>query len=66
MAGVAKGKPGLAGIGGVFRNHKGEVLYMFHSCQFRFVSAEMAETFHPDPQTGTECSCKVFSFHAGP
>ena len=27
--GVTNGKPGLAGIGGVLRNHKGEVLYMF-------------------------------------
>ena len=26
---AAKGKLGLAGIGGVLRNHKGEVIYMF-------------------------------------
>eukprot|EP00268_Persea_americana_P009153 TRINITY_DN13625_c0_g1_i5.p1 TRINITY_DN13625_c0_g1~~TRINITY_DN13625_c0_g1_i5.p1 ORF type:complete len:147 (-),score=31.41 TRINITY_DN13625_c0_g1_i5:797-1237(-) len=26
---AAKGKPGLSGIGGVLRNHKGEVIYMF-------------------------------------
>ena len=29
--GAAKGKPGLAGIWGVLRNHKGEVIYMFPS-----------------------------------
>ena len=27
--GASRGKPGLASIGGVLRNHKGEVLYMF-------------------------------------
>eukprot|EP00268_Persea_americana_P009152 TRINITY_DN13625_c0_g1_i4.p1 TRINITY_DN13625_c0_g1~~TRINITY_DN13625_c0_g1_i4.p1 ORF type:complete len:159 (-),score=28.79 TRINITY_DN13625_c0_g1_i4:37-513(-) len=27
--GAAKGKPGLTGIEGVLRNHKGEVIYMF-------------------------------------
>ena len=29
MDGAAKGKWGLAGIGGVLRNHKGEIIYMF-------------------------------------
>ena len=29
MDGAAKGKWGLAGIGGVLRNHKGEVMYKF-------------------------------------
>lgn len=27
--GAARGKPGPAGIGGVLRNYKGEVLFMF-------------------------------------
>ena len=27
--GVSKRKPGLASIGGVLRNHKGEVIYLF-------------------------------------
>lgn len=27
--GAVRGKPGLAGIGGVLRNYKGEVMYMF-------------------------------------
>ena len=29
MDGASKGKPGLVGIGGVLRNHKGEVIYLF-------------------------------------
>lgn len=27
--GAAKGKPGLVGIGGVLKNHKGEIMYIF-------------------------------------
>ena len=28
--GVAKGNPGLAGFGGAYRDHKGEILQVFH------------------------------------
>lgn len=29
MDGASKGKPGLVGIRGVLKNHKGEVIYLF-------------------------------------
>ena len=29
MDGAARGQPGLVGVGGVLRNHKGKVLFIF-------------------------------------
>ena len=50
--GATRGKPGLVGIGGVLRNHKGEVMYMFSK--------------HVGIKDSKEADCPYYSYFTTP